>query len=347
MIPFNSYANNFNKGTMDSFLIRNKIHELALGISQDDFSYNELAKLNEEDFFWAIQVSLSQCYKYEFNSELAQKANLFGNEKFYQFRAKLEQNFQVFIKEKLLSEIETWDISKPAWEYVNYLEQLISNHPSYNHIFFKEFLNKLATKEDLRFYLAQESVPRFDDLLALIQVGVPIQMKMELAKNYWDEMGNGNLNNVHAAMFSKLNHYFNITPEYTLEKMLPFSLVSDNLSAMLAIYRENYARAIGFLAVTEYCVPRRFKFFIEGCRRLGIKEDILSYHILHTTIDGEHANGWFREIVVPMIEKNPYIANKITEGAILKLNSSQYFFDGIIEKLSCTYNKFSLAEEAV
>lgn len=135
-------------------------------------------------------------------------------------------------------------------------------------------------------------------------------------------------------MFEKVLKHFNITTEYVLENVILPSLVSDNLSAILALYRENYAHAIGYLVVTEYCVPMRFKYFIEACRRLGVKEDVLSYHILHTNIDGEHADGWFREIVVPLIEKAPYIADKITEGAILKLNSSQYFFEWILENIS-------------
>jgi hypothetical protein len=319
---------------MDVSMILAKVDCLASGKEHNNFTYDDLISIHEGKSFLAAQIALAHCYKYEFNFELAQKANLFGNVEFYQFRAKLEQDFKNFIQINFLAETKAWDITKPAKEYVSYLERLICEHSSFHHKFFTEFLPKTATKEDLRFYLAQESAPRFDDLLALIQIGCPLQMKMELARNYWDEMGNGNFSKVHAAMFSKLLENFNVTPEFTLEKALLSSLVSDNLSAMLSIYRENYAHAIGFLAVTEYCVPRRFKSFIEGGKRLGIQDDILSYHILHTDIDGEHAIGWFQQIVVPLIEKNPHLAKKITEGAILKLNSSQYFFDGILKKLS-------------
>lgn len=319
---------------MDASLIRMEVDNLASNANYD-FSYNMLVNRNEGKAFWATQVALSRCYKYEFNAELAQKANLVGNVQFYQFRARLEQQLQQFIRENFLAQTKQWDTTKPAHEYINFLEELICSHSSYNHRFFTEFLPEEATKECLRFYLAQESSPRFDDLLALIQVGNPIKMKMELAKNYWDEMGNGNFSNVHATMFAKVLQYFNVTTEYSLEHVILSSLVSDNLSSILALYRENYAHAIGYLAVTEFCVPRRFKYLLEACRRLNVPEDILAYHILHTDIDGEHAEGWFREIVVPLIEKAPHIADKITEGALFKLNSSQYFFDGILKNLPC------------
>lgn len=327
---------------MDSSLIRKKIDNLAAGINDNPFSYDDLLSQYNDNIFLATQIALSQCYKYEFHSELAQRVNLFGNDKFFQFRSLLEQSFHSFIKEKFLTDVTAWDTSLPAEEYIDYLKQLIGDHSSFNHRFFTEFVAKFASKEDLRFYLAQESSPRFDDLLALIQIGNPMPMKMELARNYWDEMGKGNFNHVHAAMFAKVLQYFDVTTEYALEKVLVSSLVSDNLSAMLAIYRENYAYAIGFLAVTEYCVPLRFNYFIKGCQRLGVCNDVLAYHILHTDIDGEHAEGWFREIVVPMIKRSPDIANKITEGALLKLNSSTYFFDGILEHLLGNSTKTNL-----
>lgn len=317
---------------MDAAVIRLQVDNLASNTNKN-FSYADFIRQNEGKAFWATQVALAHCYKYEFNAELAQSAGLMGNVAFYQFRASLEQELQAFIRNKFLAGGARWDITRPAQEYIPFLEELIRQHTSYHHPFFKEFLPHQATHENLRFYLAQESSPRFDDLLAMIQVGSPIQMKMELAKNYWDEMGNGNVNNVHANMFAKVLQYFNVTSEYAFENVLLSSLVSDNLSAALALYRENYPQAIGYLAVTEFCVPMRFKAFIEACRRLNVKEDVLSYHILHTDIDGEHADGWFREIVVPLIERNPSMADKITEGALLKLNSSQHFFDGILANL--------------
>lgn len=317
---------------MDALLIQNKIDLLASGVD-NNFSYTDLINNNKNQILWAVQIALAQCYKYEFRFGLNHDAKLFGNAEFYQFRSQLEKHFQTFIEEQLLINIKKWDTTQPADNYIHFLKQLISNHPICEHQFFTEFLPKKATKEDLRFYLAQESVPRFDDLLSLIQIGNPETMKMELAKNYWDEMGGGNFEKVHATMFSKVIKYFNITAEYVQNNVLASSLISDNLSTMLAIYRENYAHAIGFQAVTEYCVPARFQSFIEGCRRLSIEEDILSYHILHTDIDAEHAEGWFQKIVKPMIEANPNIADKITEGAFLKLNSSQLFFDGILGKL--------------
>lgn len=45
---------------------------------------------------------------------------------------------------------------------------------------------------------------RFDDLIALAQIGFSDEPKLELARNYWDEMGNGNLEDMHTRLFDGL-----------------------------------------------------------------------------------------------------------------------------------------------
>lgn len=44
---------------------------------------------------------------------------------------------------------------------------------------------------------------KFDDLIALAQLGIQDpKMKLALARNYWDEMGNGNPEDIHTTLFS-------------------------------------------------------------------------------------------------------------------------------------------------
>ena len=280
---------------MDTQGIRLKVDVLAAD-GDSDFSYDGLLKLAGKDFFWASQVALARCYQYQFNHELGKKANLIGNVAFYQLRAQLERDLKQFLQETFLNDIPKWDVTQSADAYIPFLSELIDYHACSTHPFFTQFLIEKADYEDLRFYLAQEMAPRFDDLLALIQIGSPIKMKMEFAKNYWDEMGNGTYEKVHASMFAKVLNYFNVNTEYAYANILCSSLVSDNLSTMLALYRENYARAVGYLAVTEYCVPMRFRGFIRAARRLNLDEDMLAYHVLHTDIDGEHAEDGLEKL---------------------------------------------------
>src|SRR5262249_42977866 len=47
-----------------------------------------------------------------------------------------------------------------------------------------------ASREDMRWFLLQEVAGEagFEDLLAMVQVKMPIPAKLEMARNYWDEM---------------------------------------------------------------------------------------------------------------------------------------------------------------
>lgn len=50
-----------------------------------------------------------------------------------------------------------------------------------------------ASREELRYFLKQEVAGKagFDDLVALAQIQLPTEAKLEPARNDWDEMGRG------------------------------------------------------------------------------------------------------------------------------------------------------------
>src|SRR5690349_20578137 len=69
-----------------------------------------------------------------------------------------------------------------------------------------EWLAGQASLDDARAYLELEGGPDggFDDLVAVCQLGIDGEPKVELARNYWDEMGNGRLERVHTELHRKL-----------------------------------------------------------------------------------------------------------------------------------------------
>ena len=58
----------------------------------------------------------------------------------------------------------------------------------------------------MRWFLTQEAAGEagFDDLVAYTQVKLPARAKLELARNYWDEMGRGNAKGMHGPMLERL-----------------------------------------------------------------------------------------------------------------------------------------------
>ena len=63
-----------------------------------------------------------------------------------------------------------------------------------------------ASRDELRWFLEQEAAGEagFDDLVALTQVKLPTRPKLELARNYWDEMGHGQAKGMHGPMLDAL-----------------------------------------------------------------------------------------------------------------------------------------------
>ncbi|MEZ4449739.1 MAG: iron-containing redox enzyme family protein [Nannocystaceae bacterium] len=221
-------------------------------------------------------------------------------------------------------------------EYVPWLTGVIGDHPAASHPFYATTLAKTATREDMRFYLAQETNldPRFDDILALVQIGTAGEEKMEIAANFWDEMGNGEEDEVHTALFAESLRALDVGPAYIAEHLLLEAKVSASLSSCLALSRRHYYKAIGFFGVTEYLVPRRFTAFLEGWRRLGLPMEAVKYHDLHVRIDAVHASGWFRNVIAPLVERDPRVGDEIALGALIRLQSSQRYLDALLGEVT-------------
>ena len=109
--------------------------------------------------------------------------------------------------------------------------------------------------EEMRWFVEQEAAGEagFDDLVAMAQVKAPTQAKLELARNYWDEMGRGNAKGMHGPMLEALVIALGVTPR--IETTLAPSLALGNTMAALATNRAYAYHALGALGVIELTAP--------------------------------------------------------------------------------------------
>ncbi|RQS14481.1 iron-containing redox enzyme family protein [Burkholderia sp. Bp8998] len=219
-------------------------------------------------------------------------------------------------------------------EYVFWLKALIARHGASNHQYYSSYLPRHGTSDDIKYLLAQETSldPRFDDILALIQLGARGEEKMELAANYWDEMGNGNIYHMHSVLFAQALGELAITDQYIQENYLLEAKVCGNLSAAFAFSRRHYYKAIGYFGVTEYLAPRRFRSLVSAWRRLGLSSKGLQYHELHVSVDAGHAAGWFRNVIRPVVDRDSRIGRDIAIGALVRLNTSARYLDALMSR---------------
>jgi hypothetical protein len=245
----------------------------------------------------------------------------------------IEKHFLEY--EESLIPAQLWEnIPRSAPEYKVWLLRAVEEHPAYQHPLYEEYLCKHACLNGLRNFLIQETTidSRFDDFLALVQLGTQDGIKLEIASNYWDEMGNGVQARMHTVMFNQTMSHLNIGPDVE-EALTTEALVCGNLSLMLSLRRRYFYRAVGYFMVTEYLAPRRFQNVLEAWVRNGLRMEDAEYHRAHVAIDEAHADHWFDNVIKPVIERDLLAADEITRGAFCRLNTSQRYLDALNGKL--------------
>jgi hypothetical protein len=181
------------------------------------------------------------------------------------------------------------------------------------------FLAETASLEQMKWFLWQEVAGEagFDDLLALTQVKMPEQAKLEMARNFWDEMGRGFAKGMHGPMLARLADYFELAP--SPEDVVAESLALGNTMIALARHRRYAFHSVGALGVIEMTAPTRAGFVDRGLRRLGVPAKKRHYFALHAVLDVKHSQAWNREVVRTLVAEDNRRARAIAEGALMRL----------------------------
>lgn len=176
-----------------------------------------------------------------------------------------------------------------------------------------------ANFAQMRWFLEQEVAGEagFDDLVALTQIKMPQRAKLEMARNYWDEMGRGNALGMHGPMLGRLAQLLNI--EATHETTTPESLALSNLMLAFACNRRFAFHSVGALGAIEMTAPTRVGFVNQGLRRLGIPANERNYFALHATLDVKHSRAWNDEVLMTLVAEDHRRAKAIAEGALMRL----------------------------
>ena len=187
------------------------------------------------------------------------------------------------------------------------------------------WLAERATLAQMRWFLQQEVAGEagFDDLVALTQVRMPVQAKLELARNYWDEMGRGRAPAMHGPLLSDLATALRVQAD--ARTTVWEALALSNLMAGLALDRRWAYHSIGALGAIEMTAPGRVAQVDRGLLRLGVPKAARRYFTLHATLDVKHSEAWNREVLRPLAEE-PRAARAMAEGALMRLGAGARCF---------------------
>lgn len=197
---------------------------------------------------------------------------------------------------------------------------------------FFDYLAKHATLDELSVYiLYEEQVDgRFDDVIALAQLGLKGSAKIALAANYWDEMGEGNETQMHTRLFCESAEHFR---EALIGSQLAGfvqptaeALANGNLLLLLSIRREHCAKLLGALTLLEQTAPRRFARAVSAMRRLNVPESVIYYHDMHIKVDAKHGDDLLNRVVLPLLEARPDLTTEVASGVQIRLQVANRYY---------------------
>ena len=227
--------------------------------------------------------------------------------------------------ERALVAAEAARAPRDARGFVAWFTALAERGPGQGDLLFP-WLAEHATMEQMRWFLTQEAAGEagFDDLVALTQVRMPDRVKVELARNYWDEMGRGHVQGMHGRLLAVLVAHLGLRPE--IDATLWPALALGNLMVALATDRRYAYHALGALGAIELTAPGRVAQVDAGLRRLGLDAAQRRYFELHAVLDIKHSQCWNAEVLAPLVEAAPGLAPWLAEGALLRLRAGELCF---------------------
>jgi hypothetical protein len=194
-----------------------------------------------------------------------------------------------------------------------------------------EWLAHDAGPQEIGEFLSLEGGPDggFDDLVAACQIGLDGTAKLELAQNYWDEMGNGCLARVHTELHRKLSRALGLScpprdrqPVEALERSV--------LTGLLATNRWLQPEFLGALGLLELQAGPRCRKVVAALERIGAGEEALDFYVEHATVDPRHGKDWVDKAVAPF-DEDPRWAAGIVRGARWRSIVNTGFFEAMAD----------------
>ena len=191
-----------------------------------------------------------------------------------------------------------------------------------------------ATLPELVEFLALEGGPDggFDDLVAACQIGLHGSAKLELAKNFWDEMGNGDQAAVHTVLHDRLVAALALPRIPRADQSLA-ALERAALTGLLATNRYLQPELIGALGLLELQAGPRCRLVLTAFDRLGAPAGAYPFYREHAEVDPVHGKDWTEKAVAPLVTELPHWGPRIVKGAWWRSTVNLAFFRAVHDDL--------------
>ena len=181
-------------------------------------------------------------------------------------------------------------------------------------------------------FLALEGGPDadFDDLVATCQIGLSGSAKMELAVNYWDEMGNGDPAEVHTVLHDQLVEAVGL-PTIPVAEQPTSALARAAFGGLLATNRWLQPEMLGALGLIELQAGPRCRLVLHALERCGAPAAARPFYEIHADVDPRHGKDWLDKAIAPTIERLPEWGPRIVRGALWRSVVNAEFLDDVTD----------------
>jgi len=192
------------------------------------------------------------------------------------------------------------------------------------------WLARTATREQLVRFLALEGGPDggFDDLVAACQIGLSGSAKLELGKNFWDEMGQGDPAGVHTELHRRLVAALDL-PVLPRTALPVEALERSAVGGLLATNRWLQPEMIGALGLLELQAGPRCRLVLQGFDRLGAPADAYPFYVEHAEVDPVHGKDWMDKAIEPLAGERPEWGPRMVKGAWWRATLNLQFFAAV------------------
>ena len=197
-----------------------------------------------------------------------------------------------------------------------------------------KWLAREASWEEVVHFLALEGGPDggFDDLIAVCQVGLSGSAKLELSKNFWDEMGTGNPGGVHTVLHERLIDAIAM-PRIPREEQPVEALERVALNGLMATHRWLQPEMLGALGLLELQAGPRCRLVLQAFDRLGAPQDAYPFYLEHAEVDPVHGKDWLEKVIVPLVAERPEWGPRMVKGAWWRSTTNLAFFEALRRSL--------------
>jgi pyrroloquinoline-quinone synthase len=205
------------------------------------------------------------------------------------------------------------------------IEDVLKEVDYKNNTYLKNLNNKTMKKNDfiksqIQFYFA---VTFFSRPMGVLAAKIPTpELRKEIVRNFWEEHGEGNLNDIHQNTFIELINRLdkNITREEIQETHLSPAIRIFNTVLIGTSTLEDYRIGVAMMGIIEYMFSD-----ISGMIGRGIlsnewlKEDEMIHYDVHEVLDIRHSKDFF-DVIEKDWNENEHNKYLIKQGLELGAN---------------------------